>query len=111
MDRAVSARGWTRFVAGQRSRSRRTRRTLRPFATSATVLVDELDARVLQLTPSAGFIRAEKLGSFPKKPRDQSLSLLLWPLSKAHTRSTTILIDELDAGLLKGAPQLLASLI
>jgi hypothetical protein len=37
------------------------------------------------------------LGSFRKKRRRQFLSLLLWRLSKAHTRSATVLVDELHA--------------
>jgi hypothetical protein len=51
------------------------------------------------------------LGSFRKKPTDRFLPLLFWRLSKAHTWPTTVLVDELDARLLKGASELLSSVI
>ena len=52
-----------------------------------------------RLTRAAGSGREAGygLGSFRKKNVvGQFLSLLLWRLSKAHTRSATVLVDELD---------------
>jgi hypothetical protein len=44
------------------------------------------------------------LGSFRKKRRGRFLPLLLlWRLSKAQAWSPTVLVDELDAGFLKGS--------
>ena len=43
-------------------------------------------------------LAAGKLGSFRKRSvADRFLPLLLWRFSKAHTGSTTVLVDELDA--------------
>jgi hypothetical protein len=42
------------------------------------------------------------LGSFRKKVARLS-TLLLWGFSKTHTGSTTVLVDELDPGFLKGS--------
>jgi hypothetical protein len=53
---------------------------------------------------------AEIGGSFRKKVAGQFSSLLLWRLSKAHTWSATVLIDELDAGSLQRAPNLVSPL-
>jgi hypothetical protein len=51
-----------------------------------------------------------KLGSFREKVAGQFSSLLLWRLSKAHTWSATVLIDELDAGSLQRALYLVSPL-
>jgi hypothetical protein len=50
---------------------------------------------------SAALMAAKKMGSFRKKQRRRFSSLLHWRLSKAHTRPATVLVDELDADLLK----------
>jgi hypothetical protein len=51
------------------------------------------------------------MGSFRKKQRRRFSSLLLSRLPKAHTRPATVLIDELHARLVKGAPQLLTRMM
>ena len=51
---------------------------------------------------SAASLTAENLGSF-RKERRSFLPLRLWRLPKAYTGSATVFVDELDAGVLKGA--------
>jgi hypothetical protein len=52
---------------------------------------------------SAASLKAEKLGSFRKNVANRFLPFLLWRLSKAHTRSAPVLVDELHASFLKGS--------
>jgi hypothetical protein len=51
---------------------------------------------------SSASIAAEKIG-FVSQKTSPSVSLpLLWRLPKADTWSATVLVDELDAGILQG---------
>jgi hypothetical protein len=50
------------------------------------------------------------LGSFRKKPRPV-LNALPWQFPKAYAWSATVVVNELDARLLKGTPQLLKGML
>jgi hypothetical protein len=81
-------------------------------AGTAAVLVDERDAGRPQGVCKRRFVcDREDWVRFAKNVASRLSPLLLRCLAKAHAWSTTVLVDELDARLLEGAPQLLTGVI